>query len=94
MQATKHKEANVDEDGSKNGARDGLSISGIIHASDELLVAGAIQSGEDGEDDDGEEGDDGARPCLHSTDDGLHDGRRGAVVRARPDARPERRGRV
>lgn len=51
---------NVDEDSSKNGARDGLSISGIIHASDELLVAGSIQGGEDGEDDDGEEGDDGA----------------------------------
>lgn len=32
----------VDEYGCKNGARYGLSISGIVHASDELLVAGAV----------------------------------------------------
>jgi hypothetical protein len=32
----------VDKDCSKDCARDGLSISGIVHASDELLVAGAI----------------------------------------------------
>lgn len=33
---------NIDEDGSKDGAGDSLSVSGIVHTSDELLVAGAI----------------------------------------------------
>lgn len=37
-----NKTYDVDKDGSKDGARDGLPISGIVHASDELLVAGAI----------------------------------------------------
>lgn len=51
---------NVDEDGRKDGFRDGLAIGGIVDAADELLVAGTEEHAEDGEDDDCEDGHDGA----------------------------------
>lgn len=75
LKAAEYQESSVDDNGGKHGSRNSGAVLGIVGAAYEFMVIAGEDTAEDGEDDDGEDGDDDARPCLHRTNDGLHDGR-------------------
>ena len=50
----------IDKNSSKDGARDGLAINGIINTPNKLLVARTVEAGNDAKNYNGKEGDDSA----------------------------------
>lgn len=50
----------VDDDSCEDRSRDGHAVLGVLHATDEFLVAGTVQSADDAKNDDSEDRDHGA----------------------------------